>query len=283
MTEMSSVQNGPAPKPSFGFGQVLSDMFRTYFRAPIYFTSVSIIGLVAIFGLAGVASIPSMLAFEDAVVTAATTQEQIVAFAGFYLPFLAVLAIGFSLLIGVITRSAITVKLGQGVQFGRALKQAFLGILPMLAIGIILVIPINLGILFFVVPGLFLMAIFYAVVPVIVFEGRGLGAMGRSMQLTQGYRWILVGYSLVLTAIVALVSFAIVTLVVLLILPMSFLAANSDGAGVLAIVTGLLALLIYVVGYAVSILLPFIGSAMAYVRLREIKDGGGDELLAVFA
>jgi hypothetical protein len=53
--------------------------------------------------------------------------------------------------------------------------------------GILLALGIALGFVFFIVPGLFLLTIWIAVIPAVVLEGRGIGeSFGRSRDLVRG-------------------------------------------------------------------------------------------------
>src|SRR3546814_15392056 len=45
----------------------------------------------------------------------------------------------------------------------------------------------------FLLPGLWLLAVFAVVVPAIVVEGAGFGGLGRSIGLTKGFRWPILG------------------------------------------------------------------------------------------
>ena len=81
--------------------------------------------------------------------------------------------------------------------------------------GILLGLAIGIGFLLLIVPGLFLLTIWIAVIPAIVLENRGIGeAFGRSRELVRGYGWnvfgtiiltilILIGVSILLSLILS--------------------------------------------------------------------------------
>jgi len=70
--------------------------------------------------------------------------------------------------------------------------------------GILLGLAIGIGFLFLIVPGLFLLTIWIAVIPAIVLENRGIGeSFGRSRELVRGYGWNVFG-TIVLTILILL-------------------------------------------------------------------------------
>jgi hypothetical protein len=80
--------------------------------------------------------------------------------------------------------------------------------------GILLGLAIALGLALFIIPGLFLMTIWIAVIPAIVLENRGIGdSFGRSRQLVRGNGWNVFGV-IVLTFLI-LIGVSIVIGIVL--------------------------------------------------------------------
>jgi hypothetical protein len=70
--------------------------------------------------------------------------------------------------------------------------------------GILLALAIAIGFLLLIVPGLYLLTIWIAVIPAIVLEDRGIGeAFGRSRELVRGYGWNVFGV-IVLTFLILL-------------------------------------------------------------------------------
>jgi hypothetical protein len=70
--------------------------------------------------------------------------------------------------------------------------------------GLLLGLAIAVGLLLLIVPGLYLMTIWIAVIPAIVLENRGIGeSLGRSRELVRGYGWNVFGV-IVLTILILL-------------------------------------------------------------------------------
>jgi hypothetical protein len=70
--------------------------------------------------------------------------------------------------------------------------------------GLLLGLAIAIGLLLLIVPGLYLMTIWIAVIPAIVLENRGIGeSFGRSRELVRGYGWNVFGI-IVLTILILL-------------------------------------------------------------------------------
>ena len=79
--------------------------------------------------------------------------------------------------------------------------------------GILLGLAIGIGFLLLVVPGLFLLTIWIAVIPAIVLEGRGIGeSFGRSHDLVRGNGWNVFGV-IVLTILLLIAVWLVLGLV----------------------------------------------------------------------
>lgn len=140
---------------------------------------------------------------------------------------------------------------------------AFRNLLPILILNTLSVTAATIGMIFLVVPGLWIIALFSMVSVSIVAEGAGFSAFRRSIELTRGYRWPIVGGFYVMLVIAGIFS-AIAELVF----------------GFIPVVGPLLAFGVQMTIYG---LLP-IWFGLAYARLRLIKDGAGinrvDEVFA---
>lgn len=78
-------------------------------------------------------------------------------------------------------------------------------LLPMLGITVTVWIPATLGFFLLLVPGLVLATLYFVAVPACMVEGTGiLASLSRSLFLTKGYRWQVVG-TVVLMTIVSLI------------------------------------------------------------------------------
>lgn len=272
----------PVPKPNFEFGDAMSATFGTFFKRPFYFLAVATVGLVLTFLIAGLISLPSFIGLMELIESGGTPEDEVGLILALYIPFLVVMMLVGSFFLGIIARSAVTVRLGEGVQFGKAIKRGALGVLPLIGMGLVLLIPMYVGYLLLFVPGLYLGAMFSLILPIVVFEEKGFGALGRSISLTRGYRWVLIGFNLVIGIVATMISYVVLLVASLATFPVIALATEGDGGVIAVIIVGIVAAILFVAGYAAVIALPYIAAGVAYVRLREIKDGGGDEILKVF-
>lgn len=152
--------------------------------------------------------------------------------------------------------------------FGPALRSA----IPIAILSMIGAFVIGIGFLLLVVPGLWLYGALAVVVPAVVFDKVGFGGLGRSFNLTKGYRWPIVGVVIVILICTMLIDFA-ATFVAGIIL-------KALGSGeVIIVASTLLVSLVYALIYGLS----GISTALIYARLREIKEGTQiSELAAVF-
>lgn len=269
---------GGAAKPSLGIGELLTGAFRLYFRRFVYFFGVAVLGLAAVYGLAFAALAPF---FDSQFMIEGGPAARLAGGVAGAIPFTVVVALGYIFLCAVIVRSAITVKLRDRIEFGAALRAAVKGLIPLFLIGLLMLIPLYLGFLLLLVPGLYLVAMLYALTPAVVFERRGFSGLIRSFQLTDGYRWAIMGF---------FVALAILTFLIALICSMAFggvgmalmFAASQAGNETLGLILYGVATILNLFATAATMPLSFIAIAIAYVRLREIKEGGGEELLQVF-
>lgn len=123
---------------------------------------------------------------------------------------LPVMALGFGVSWGAVTHQASEAYLGRPVTLGDGVSKGFSRVLP-LFVGIVLVsILAGIGLLFFVVPMFIVLAMFFAVIPVVVVENRGpIEAMGRSRRLADGAWGRILGVVMVAGLIAALPGYAI--------------------------------------------------------------------------
>lgn len=266
MTDAPAPQ--PDAKPQLGVGDILSNTFGLYFSNFPYFFGIFFAPYFGVQLLAGLMGYGGATASPDA------------AIAGGVLVTLASLVIVF-VIQAVMVRSAITLKLGEGVQFGPAVRAGLAGVIPIIILGILAGIAAGLGFLLLIVPGLYLMAMFYVYVPAIVFEGKGFSALGRSIELTSGYRWAIVGLVLVFFVLLFLASIVIGAVTVGVMAATGGFDAQLSGDTGLG---GLLGLTLIDAGVN-SVVTPIgmIAAGLVFARLKEVKEGGStQELLKVF-
>ena len=108
-------------------------------------------------------------------------------------------AVGQALLVGTLLYAVFRHHLGLGavsigMLFSYGIQIAVPGILVSLAVALLT----GVGLLLFVVPGLIFMLVFYVAVPAAVIERLSVSAaLRRSIQLTEGSRWVLLAFQII--------------------------------------------------------------------------------------
>lgn len=186
-----------------------------------------------------------------------------------------------AIMYGSFTLLAYDAKLAKSSRIGTYVSAATRNLLPIAILSIVWFILVYIGLAFFIVPGLWLIAVFSVLVPAIVVERAGFGAMGRSASLTKGYRWPIVGLWLVFI-IISVIVFGIIGAIAG---GVGIALAGPDAvAGGFGTVGTLVFLLITSVLSALMYGLLSIPGALVYARLREIKEGiSVDSMADVFS
>lgn len=192
---------------------------------------------------------------------------------------LGLLGLGLMLLL---TRSAVSVRLGQGVEFNKALTAAVVGAPIFLVLGVVIYIAVVIGFALLIVPGLYITAMVSALMPAIAYERAGFRAVARSFSLTSGYRWSIVGLTLIWAAINVAIS--IVFQIIFGVLSFAIMAplsldSGAGAAGAAPVILTFVLMLLSLLAYCVILPLGAIFPGVLYARLVEIKEGGGAENL----
>lgn len=148
-------------------------------------------------------------------------------------------------------------KLGRSAQIGRYFSTAIRNLPAIIVLSIVASILYAIGFMLLIIPGIWLYAVFSMLVPVIVIEGAGFGALGRSAELTKGYRWPIIGALFLI--FLCLFLFGFVT---------AFILAAISGGSLFG-----LGVLLETIINAISYGLASIAIAMIFARLKEIKEG----------
>jgi hypothetical protein len=127
----------------------------------------------------------------------------------FLLGWLGILISAFISIAGTFWLQGALIQAVSDVRDGRAdlsVSETFGQVYPKLGtiivVGILLGIAIAIGLFLLIVPGLYLMTIWIAVIPAVVLENRGIGeSFGRSRELVRGYGWNVFGV-IVLTILI---------------------------------------------------------------------------------
>ena len=152
---------------------------------------------------------------------------------------------------------------GERVHLGDCLGRAVRVIGPVMAVAILMLLAVFLGMILLLVPGIMVMVMLYVAVPVAVVERPGIFAsLGRSRELTKGYRWHLFFVLVVVVGLSMVIQF-----VWNAIPPLGWAIDLTAGVAIQAFVGALLSVV----------------SAVAYLSLRQAKEGVDvDEIAAVF-
>ena len=166
---------------------------------------------------------------------------------------------------------------GQKADFGDCLSTGFRHFLPVLALAILMTIAVCFGLIFLLVPGVFMALVWCVAVPSEVVERTGVfGAFSRSADLTRHHRGAIFGLFMafvLLSWILSAVVFAVGG------------GLNGAYSGQFAIGTQIMAgnfapAVVSVVSQTVQGVLGAAGLASLYYELRLIKEGIGPESLA---
>ncbi len=177
-----------------------------------------------------------------------------------------------TLITAVITLAAYDTHLGRPMRLGTYVSVGLKNFITLFLLSIITTIAMSIGFALLIVPGLIIYLMWIVVVPSVVVEHAGFGALSRSRELTKGYRWPILGLMVIL-------------IVVLLIIQTLLSAAL--GFGFTAAFTGTSGLFFMLFQGAVSSISYAIYACiivMLYARLKEIKEGVGmSDLADVFS
>jgi hypothetical protein len=158
-------------------------------------------------------------------------------------------------------------------RIGACLRTGLTFLLPILGLFIVYAIGVGVGLVFLIVPGLFLATIWAVSMPALVFERLGVGeALQRSAALTQGYRWPVFGVGVVFVLITSIVHGSL-----------DHDAVFGDGFGIFSFAARVARDLVVDVVDSVFALVGAVLTASVYYELRMLKEDAGPEDLATIA
>lgn len=255
------------PRPPLGVGGIIGQSFSLVFAN--FKPMMIIAGVPAAAGILlnvviyGSISLNPGLAVTDPIEYAAATQH-IPTFMTVAVGLLGLVLWGFSA--AAITYAAYSAQTGETINISRAMATGLRRIGPVILCMLVGGIAIYLGLVLLVIPGLYLSALWFVIIPAVVIDGAGFEALGRSARLTKEYRWPLVGMIVLFFLImigISILSAALQT---------GFAFLGTPGL-ILSAITGIvIGSFFYALGGSLA--------ALAYARLREIKEGIGVETLA---
>lgn len=160
----------------FRIGQVLSKTLAVFFQNIVLFSLI-----------AGAVSLPAII-YSEFVSPNPQTQGA-AALIGFALAFF-LAPLGTA----IILHAAFQSMRGRPVRLAESTSRGLARFLSLLGVMILQTLGVGLGMILLIVPGLILMVMWYVAVPATVVEQIGpVSSLGRSRQLTKGFRWKLFG------------------------------------------------------------------------------------------
>ncbi len=254
----------------FRIGKVLGRMFRILF-GPGFF-------LFFILGMFARVPLDAVLAFGVDPAAPAGAARLLSLFSARALPytipaFLVSLAIS-AIVQAAVTHDAISLLSGRQRSLGSSLATGLRVFLPMIGISLIVAVAAGFGFLVLVVPGVMLLLRWLVAIPARIIEGPGiLVNLERSMELTRGHSWAILGVYVLYLLIVLIGS--------------TVLGALGALAGVALAGSDALRTVTFFVELIVSGFSVILGAAMPtsiYYELRMLKEGvAADGVANVFA
>lgn len=261
---MSETATATIETPALGVGTIFTQTFGIYFRR---------IGWMFLFALGPALAVEAIdVGLASTFFFQAGAEDFFVSMMIYFGLSLLVSSIGSALAAAIIARAVYDVKLGRRIRPGACFGAMLRCFVPLVVAAVGLGIASALGMAALIVPGLWLTGLWIAVFPAMVVEREGLGAIGRSQQLTRGYRWPAAGAMLLIWLMVWLVRGAVEV-------PILF-AFGTFGLETMAENYQIVSVVLYTLVGTVQLGLTAIAATLIYARLREIKEGQPVETLA---
>ena len=173
----------------FRIGKVISKSLQ------VYSENIVIYSLIA-----AAVAVPSLVIGVTQVAGAPESQAIIGITSFIVIMFLSPLAVAINL------HAAFQSMRGRPVSLSESVAGGLSRFLPLLGVMILFTLGATLGFLLLIVPGVILMIMWYVAVPACVLERTGpVRSLGRSRELTKGYRWKLLGLIL-LVAVLSMIG-----------------------------------------------------------------------------
>ena len=250
-----------ADQPPLGVGNLISQSFGTFFKKlPTILILGAIPALIGLLLKGGITGFNSSMVATDQLILE-----------GRWMAFAATVVIdivAYSLLTAMIVLLTYDAKTGKSRSIGGYIAPAVSVLLPLVIMSIVMSLILVVAFMLLIIPGIWMYGVLAVVVPAIVIEKAGFGALGRSAALTKEYRWPVVGVLVVIGIIVAVIS---------------------GSVGAVAAIPATMGLGLVGMFVAVTVLnglaygMSSVTAALVYARLREIKEGAQvEDLAAVF-
>jgi hypothetical protein len=158
----------------FRIGKVFSKSLSIFFQNFFTFTII-----------AAVVALPMLLFAQTQPAAEPSLEDVAMIFAG-----VGVMLFLSPLATAIILHAAFQHMRGRPVQLMESVSGGLRRFIPLLGVMILYTLGMSLGLLLLLIPGLILMVMWYVSVPACVVEGTGpVRSLGRSRELTKGYRW----------------------------------------------------------------------------------------------
>lgn len=248
-------------KPPLGVGALIGETFRIYAQRFVPVTLAAFLPYLA------TTLITAAFLGIDVAVGQDPDDPTELNFAAF--PIVWILSsIATAIATGVVVQIAYGVKTNRSIPIGVIVAHTMRSLVPIVVLTIVTTVLAGIAAVALILPGLYLWAMWSLIVPAIVVESAGFGAMRRSAELTKDYRWPVLG---TLTLILVCMIGVSILLTALL-------------AIVMATAGGIVALVLQSLLGAIPFALLCVLLALIYARLREIKEGiSVDSIVDVFA
>lgn len=170
----------------FRAGRAVSRTFSVFFRNFLSFALIALV-LTSPTYIYTILILPTDWAVTDGMSMVGFGQI-VVSIVGFLLYFLVTAALVYGTLQDL---------RGEKASISECFSQGLGRMFPVLGIALVTYIVIFLAALAFVIPGIYVAVMLWVAIPAAVVERRGIGSLGRSAELTRGYRWRIVGALLI--------------------------------------------------------------------------------------
>lgn len=170
----------------FRIGKVISKSLQVYSENIVLYSLI-----------AAIVAVPSLVLGANQEVGGDPQTQMIIGLTSFVLiMFLSPLAVAINL------HAAFQSMRGRPVSLGESVAGGLSRFLPLLGVMFLFTLGATLGFLLLIIPGIILMTMWYVAVPACVLERTGpVRSLGRSRELTKGYRWKVFGLILLVYVI----------------------------------------------------------------------------------
>ena len=169
---------------------------------------------------------------------------------------------GATLMTILLTRLALDTELGIGRGYFGYWRIGLARLVPLMLVSVIVFVYMAIGLMFLIVPGIWVIAVYATVFPAAIYEQRSFRALPRSQALTKEFRWPIVG------VLVGLIVIALLASLIPTGLQIFMMTMEDRPLAAVALITGLNMIAQTVIYTANSF-----AFALIYIRLRDIKEG----------